>query len=411
MPLLFKTTITALAIMLAPALAQAASFSAKRGINLDIWTTWPDESRWNDPDVLLPFPEWRRTVGADQLSALKEAGFDFVRIPVDPSPFLSRVSAPLRERLIEEVRASVGLVNGAGLKAIVDMHLFPAGSNRSIGMAQVMDDAGMFDRYVETLRDMASAFRDADPGQVALELMNEPVIDCDGEGQWPARLKQLYAAVRASATRLTLILEGGCWGGADGLAALDPADYPDDNIVWSFHSYAPFLLTHQGATWAGDFIPYVTGIPYPPHAVPKAEMDAILDTIRARIQADAPWARRAGMLQYLDEEIAKIDTAEKLKAAMDAPFETVAKWASAHGGQPENIILSEFGMIRQEYGNPFVMPGASRAGYVKDMIGLAEQHGYAWSMWSYGGAFGVVEEFEGRKAEPDVMDMVRKLPR
>jgi hypothetical protein len=42
----------------------------------------------------------------------------------------------------------------------------------------------------------------------------------------------------------------------------------------------------------------------------------------------------------------------------------------------------------------------------RDMIARAEKHGFAWSMWSYGGAFGVVEEFDGRKAEPDVLEMV-----
>jgi endoglucanase len=45
---------------------------------------------------------------------------------------------------------------------------------------------------------------------------------------------------------------------------IDPREFPDDNLIWTFHSYEPFLLTHQGATWAGDFIPYVTGLPYPP---------------------------------------------------------------------------------------------------------------------------------------------------
>jgi hypothetical protein len=44
------------------------------------------------------------------------------------------------------------------------------------------------------------------------------------------------------------------------------------------------------------------------------------------------------------------------------------------------------------------------------MIGLAERDGFTWSLWSYGGAFGVVEEFDNRAAEPDVMEMVRGLP-
>ncbi len=78
---------------------------------------------------------------------------------------------------------------------------------------------------------------------------------------------------------------------------------------------------------------------------------------------------------------------------------------------PENIMLGEFGMIREEYGNPGIVPAKYRAAYYRDMIALAEAHGFAWSVWSYGGAFGVVDAFEGRRAEPDVLDMVRQLPR
>jgi hypothetical protein len=66
-------------------------------------------------------------------------------------------------------------------------------------------------------------------------------------------------------------------------------------------------------------------------------------------------------------------------------------------------------MIRQEWENPFVMPGPERAAYVKDMIEHAERHGFPWSVWEYSGSFGIVEEFEGRPAEPDVMDMIRGL--
>ncbi|TIV09764.1 MAG: glycoside hydrolase family 5 protein, partial [Mesorhizobium sp.] len=242
-----------------------------------------------------------------------------------------------------------------------------------------------------------------------LELMNEPIVDCDANGTnlWPDRQKKLFAAARASATRLTLILTGGCYSNAESLARIDPGTIPDDNIIWTFHSYDPFLLTHQGATWAGDFIQYVTGLPYPLTAVPKAQLDLTLDTIRDRIRAEAPWARQSGMLAYLDEQVAAMDSPEKLAAVMDAPFRTVDAWAKANGVRPQDITLGEFGMIRKEYGNGFVMPAAYRAAYVRDMIGRAEAHGFSWSVWSYGGAFGVVDAFDGEKAEPNVMDVIR----
>jgi hypothetical protein len=391
--------------------AHAAVFSAKRGLNLDIWETWPDPKDWSKAGVLLPFPEWRKSLDMNGLKALKADGFDFLRMPVDPSPFLSDQAAMLRPKLLQEVLASARLINAAGLKVIVDMHLIPSADDRSIGMGQVMDDAAQFDRYVELVREMARTLAGEDPAKVAFEPMNEPVIDCDGgTALWPDRQKRLFAAARASATRLTLILTGACYSSAAKLAEVDPRDYPDDNIIWTFHSYGPFLLTQQGATWAGDFIRYVTGLPYPPYKAPRAELDAALDTIRARIKAEAPLARRPAMLAYLDQEFATVDTKEKLDAVMDAPFDAAAAWAAKYKIPSDDMLLGEFGMIRQEYGNPYIVPGTHRAAYVKDMIGRAERHGFAWAIWGYGGAFGVVEAFGGSKAEPDVLDVVRSLP-
>lgn len=409
---MIKTLMAALLMLaaLAPP-AGAATFSMKRGLNLDQWTTWTGEEKWNDPNTILPYPEWRKFLNEGDLTALKEAGFDFLRMPVDPSPFLSDKTLPLRDDLYASVLDSARMINRAGLKVVVDLHLIPAGGSRKVGMSEVMDDPATFDAYIEVVRKMARTLAAEAPGQVALELMNEPILDCDGAGTnlWPDRQKKLFAAARASATRLTLILTGGCYSNADSLAKIDPKTIPDDNIIWTFHSYDPFLLTHQGATWAGDFIPYVTGLPYPLTAVPRAELDAALDMIRDRIRAKAPWTRRSGLLAYLDEQVASLDSPAKLLGAMDAPFKTVEAWARANGVKPENITLGEFGMIRQEYGNPYVMPGEYRAAYVRDMIARAEAHGFSWSVWGYGGAFGIVDAFDGKKAEPDVMNMIRSL--
>jgi hypothetical protein len=410
---MIKTLMSALLVMAASALpGQAASFSMKRGLNLDQWVTWPGEDQWGDAKATLPYPEWRKFLKEDDLKALKAAGFDFLRMPVDPSPFLSAETKALREDLYASVLDSARMINRAGLKVIVDMHLIPAGGNRGIGMTQVMDDPTTFDAYVEVIREMAHTLAAEDPAQVAFEPMNEPIVDCDTDGTslWPERQKKLFAAARASATRLTLIMTGACYSNAASLVKIAPKEIPDDNIIWTFHSYDPFLLTHQGATWAGDFIPYVTGLPYPLTSVPRAELDATLDAIRARIKAEAPWARQSGLLAYLDEQVAGMDTQEKLLGVMDAPFEKVEAWAKANGIKPQNITLGEFGMIRQEYGNPYVMPPKYRAAYARDMIARAEAHGFSWSIWSYGGAFGVIDAFNGEKAEPAVMDAIRSLP-
>lgn len=416
MALLTAMIKTLMALVLALAAStlscEAATFSMKRGLNLDQWVTWPGEDQWGDANAILPFPEWRKFLEEADLEALKDAGFDFLRMPVDPSPFLSNKTTGLRDQLYASVLDSARMINHAGLKVIVDMHLMPAGGSRTIGMGEVMDDPATFGRYVEMVRGMARTLAGEDPEKVALEPMNEPIVDCDSDGTnlWPDRQRKLFAAARASATKLTLVLTGACYSAASSLEKIDPRAIPDDNVIWTFHSYDPFLLTHQGATWAGDFIPYVTGLPYPLTAVPKAQLDVTLDTIRARIKAEAPWARQSGLLAYLDEQVASMDSADKLLGLMDAPFKAVEAWAKVNGIKPEDITLGEFGMIRQEYGNAHVMPARYRAAYVRDMIARSEAHGFSWSLWSYGGAFGVVDAFNGDKAEPDVMDAIRRLP-
>lgn len=391
--------------------AHAATFSMKRGISLDNWVTWPAEDRWGDPDVILPFPEWRRTVGEAELKALRADGFDFVRMPVDPAPLMSDAAAALHDRLLSDVLASVRLANAAGLKVVVDLHTIPWGGDRSVDTEKLLNDPALFERYIDMLRRIASALSGEDPTLVALELFNEPTSGCKpGDRGWPDKAKRLFAAARAAATRLTLVIPGACWGDAEGLSRLDPAEFPDRNLIWTFHAYAPFLVTHQGASWAGDVASHVAGIPYPPGSVSPDEFAAALEKIRDRIRAEAPLLRRNGILSYFDEQMEAISSPEKLRAVMEKPFLDVDAWAKAHGIAREDIFLGEFGMIRQEYGKLVVTEPQWRAAYVRDVIGIAEKHGFAWALWSYGGAFGVVESYEGEKAEPDVIGVVRELP-
>ncbi len=401
-----------LAVFFVPA-ADAAAFKPRRGISLDIWTTWPQEDQWSDAKAVLPFPEWRKTMGAKELKALKGAGFDFVRMPIDPSIFLSDKSAALHDQLYDSVLQSVKMAEDAGLNVIVDLHWLPGSATRPIGTSEVLKDTATFENYLTFTRRIAQSIARENPERVALEPFNEPTIDCDSDGtnDWPAKLKQTFAAARASAPDLTLILSGACWGGAEGLAKLDPKDYPDDNLIWSFHSYDPFIITHQGATWTGDFMPYVYGLPFPLYDTPKPELDKILDTIRERIKSDAPADKVSGHLAYLDEQVALIATEGGQEAEMERNFSIVSDWATKNNIDPSTIILGEFGIIRQEYQNPVIIPGPVRAAYYKAQMERAERHGFAWALWSYGGPFGVVEEFESRKSETDVIDMVKELSR
>jgi endoglucanase len=406
-PSLAKRIILVAAIGLASSTAFAAPVVFKRGVSMELWTSWPAETEWSKPEVLFPFPEWRRNVTPEGLKALKTAGLDFVRLPIDPGVFISPQTKDLRERLFTEIEATVTDLKSAGLNVIIDLHTIPGGGGSRPGAIEsVLANNEAFGAYTKIASDFAKRFAKGEG--IALELINEPVIDCEGATpkRWPAMIGRLHKAAREAAPNLTLVVTGGCWGDAAMLNDLPKSITKDPYVIFSFHSYAPFLLTHQGATWAGDFIPLVTGLPFPPDRYSQADLKTALGAVEANIRAKAPVHRVDGMIAYLGEQMAEIDSAKKLKLALEKPFLAAAKFAKTNKIPPERMILGEFGMINQEWGNPIKMPVDWRVDYMKDIRQLAEAKGYGWSIWSYSGAFGVAQGFSGEIINDGIIERV-----
>ena len=394
------------AIALANSTAFAAPVTFKRGVSMELWTSWPAESEWSKPEVLFPFPEWRRNVTPDALKALKTAGLDFVRLPIDPGVFMSPQTENLRERLFTEIETTVADLKSSGLNVIIDLHTIPGGEARPGSIETVLANNASFTAYTAIAEAFAKRF--ANTTNVALELINEPIIDCEGATpkRWPAMIGRLHKAARQAAPDLTLVVTGGCWGDAAMLKDLPKSITGDKNAIFSFHSYAPFLLTHQGATWAGDFIPFVTGLPFPPDRYGESDLRSALNAVEANIRAKAPATRVDGMIAYLGEQIAEIDNPEKLKAALEKPFLDAAKFAKSRKIPPERIILGEFGMINQEWGNSYKMPVDWRVDYMRQIRQMAEADGYGWSIWSYSGAFGIAQGFGGEVITDPIIERV-----
>jgi endoglucanase len=406
-PSLVKRTTLIAALMLASSTAFAAPLIFKRGVSMELWTAWPAESEWSKPEVLFPFPEWRRNVTPDALKALKTAGLDFVRLPVDPGVFISPQTKDLREQLFTEIEATVSELKGAGLNVIVDLHTIPGGGGSRPGAIEaVLANNESFTAYTGIAASFAKRF--ANTEGVALELINEPVIDCEGATpkRWPAMIGRLHKAARDAAPNLTLVVTGGCWGDAEMLKDLPKSVIKDQNVIFSFHSYAPFLLTHQGATWAGDFIPLVNGLPFPPDRYNEADLKSAVSAVEANIRAKAPAHRVDGMIAYLGEQVADINSAKKLKAAIEKPFMSAARFAKSHKISADRMILGEFGMINQEWNSTAKMPTDWRVDYMRQIRMLAEAKGFGWSIWSYSGAFGIAQGFGGEVITDGIIERV-----
>ncbi|NJR14206.1 MAG: cellulase family glycosylhydrolase [Phyllobacteriaceae bacterium] len=115
---------------------------------------------------------------------------------------------------MNEIADSVAEIRAAGLNVMVDLHTIPGGDARPASIERVLADNAAFDRYIDVAARFAARF--AKTEGVALELINEPVIDCEpGQNRWPDMIARLHGAARKAAPDLPLVVTAACWGDAE----------------------------------------------------------------------------------------------------------------------------------------------------------------------------------------------------
>jgi endoglucanase len=249
----------------------------RRGIGVGHAMGWAAvEPRPSRSFVFPAFAESARNLGTE-LKGLRRAGFDFVRLAVDPGPFL-QFQGLRRDRLDDLLMDRVKLFLSSGLGVIVDFH--PSDIHPDY-LAEALTrgvDTPLFQSYVRMLVRTAGLLERLQSRNVALEIVNEPPV---APARWQPMLEAAYKAVRERAPRLTLVLDGGDEGGIDGLLTLG-AFAKDPAALLSFHYYDPYQFTHQGAPW-----------------------------VDARYLADVPWVYRGsgGFALVRDEASAELDPA------------------------------------------------------------------------------------------------------
>ncbi|MDE2385004.1 MAG: cellulase family glycosylhydrolase [Alphaproteobacteria bacterium] len=338
--------------------------------------------------------EWRRGVSVhpgdeQQAKAIARAGFDFVRLTIDPFAPMARPSGFSEDAWLGQVEAALHPYRRAGLRVIVDLHPIPKSGGRRLGNEEYAS-AAIFTEYSGLAARIAARLDTLKDSGLAFEPFNEPEVDCaaldKGSAlQWPAMALLLHSAIRLKAPRLTLVLEGACWADARSLASLDPSTFADPNLIWSFHDYAPMVFSHQGASWVAGPSYFAHGLAFPPHA--GSEPAAMAQSLAAAAATTLQGAAKAGMLGALERAVADYFKPESLRAQMNAPVETVARWAKAHGVPPSRVLVGEFGALQGSgAGEPSV---TSRMAYLSAKRELFEAQGWGWSLWEWRGSFGI----------------------
>jgi len=330
---------------------------------------------YETPDALL------RNVAA--------AGFDFIRLTIDPGPFL-QLTGESRDALDRHLLAVIKRLSGYGFCVMVDFHPNEqVAAYAPVRLTRAIDDP-VFAAYAQMIKRTAGILAALRSDRIALELMNEPQYGWDAPTteRWQRMLEQLYAAARTVAPNMLIVVTGARGGDDKGLMAVDPAPF-DKNTLYSFHYYQPYEFTHQGVkstqpsarSWQ-----FISGLPYPAQSGdPERVWQGIERNIISSKGLDG--AEKQQTLREVRASVARYIDAGFGRAQIAAHFAAISDWAKQHGIAPTSILLGEFGVTRT-YGFYRASDPASQGAWLRDVRQEAESRGFRWAFWAltgYGG--------------------------
>lgn len=340
----------------------------RRGINLSEWF-----AQVYDPNGYTKehFQGW--TTSSD-ISLIKSAGFDHVRLSVNPQPMMD---AARRQNGTAEyfgyLDAAIKMILDAGLAVEIDMH------PESDFKARLANEDEFVERFADFWSMVARHYASWDADRVFFEVLNEP--EMRDAYRWYGVETKLAAAIRRAAPTHTILAAGARWDDDDDLVFLEPL--PDPNVVYVFHFYEPHLFTHQGARWSVYYWHWLKDLRYPSSPENAAQVAALVPEARDRLQ----------VVRYGQDHWDA--------ARIEAEINQVADWAKQRNAP---LTCDEFGVYR-EFADPL-----DRAAWIKDVRTTLERHGIGWAMWDYSGSFGLVTKRDGKATMDEKIVKALGLP-
>ena len=293
-------------------------------------------------------------LAASDFVAVKQAGFDHVRLPARfSSHALEKPPFTIEAAFLSRVDWAIDQALANGLAIIVDLHHY---------QSLMTEPEENRTRFIALWAQIAEHERGR-PATVAFELCNEPTAPLTAE-TWNGIMTDALRVVRGTNPQRTIVLEGVDWASAKNLRDTLSIPSGDAHIVGSFHMYQPILFTHQGA----DFMPSeweTTGVVFP--GPPSRPIEPGPHSLQKGWVAD--WFRR-----YNEEPPARNPSGP---ATIDNQLDVAHDFAER---TRLPVYMGEFGAIDNA-------DSASRAAWTRMTREGAERRGFGWAYWDDGGKF------------------------
>ncbi|MBK9990359.1 MAG: cellulase family glycosylhydrolase [Verrucomicrobia bacterium] len=351
-----------------------AGFVIQRGTNLSHWLS--QDFGW------APRDQWITT---EDMRFIAKQGFDHVRLPIDEKELWLPNGQPNNPEFDRMLKA-IGWCREAGLRVIVDLHTINAhhfnAANEGMAANTLWTDPKAQEHFLGLWRELSARLRHLPVDAVAYEFLNEAVAD--NAEDWNNLFLRCYKLLRATEPNRVFIMGANRWQMPENIPLLKVPE-GDKNIILSFHTYSPMLLTHYKADWVPLKV-YTGPVQYPGPVVDKATFEKIIQTYG----------------ESMREQIS--NTTENWgPARLRQEYEPAIRRARELGLQ---LYCGEFGCLP-------TVPRAARLAYYRDIVSVFEAENIAWANWEYKGDFGVYEwlGLKGLAGKPDTEFLRILLPK
>jgi endoglucanase len=311
-----------------------------RGVNLTGWFQVSSAQQ-------IQFRKYTR----QDFENIKSLGCDVVRLPVNLHYMTSgSPDYTLDPLFLEFLNPVIDWAEELGIHLILDNHTFDVSADTPDNIDQVL---------IPVWKQMAEEFKDRS-SLIYYEILNEPHGISDE--RWNEIQLQVINEIRKIDSVHTIIVGPAGWNSYNNLKYMPV--YEDDNLMYTFHFYDPFIFTHQGAGWTDPSLVPLSGVPFPYSESAMPDFPPELN---------GKWIESSFNNYQYEGTISKVR--ELLDIAAGFSRERNA-----------DVFCGEFGVyMKNSSANDRILWYSVVRTYL-------EYLGISWTIWDYHGGFGIYEK-------------------
>ena len=323
----------------------------QRGMGIGGWLTnykrfnvLPDE--WRMPITQGDLEHFDTYITEWDIDNIARMGMDHIRLGFDQI-VLEEAPGVWRERVLERIDRFIEWCEARHMSVVLNLHKAIGNYCDIQEPVQLLDSPALQERFI-ALWVMLEKRCAAHP-EVFFELLNE-VRSVDPE-QWNDLAERTLRAIRTLNPTRRVIIGSICWNSPDCLK--DLRVYGDENVIYTFHTYAPFEFTHQQSVLQPGPLYYNRAMPWPCDDIERYRDYHRLISGRDNVYAE---------FDRMDIDFIR----HELRGAV--------AFVKAH---PDKILwCGEFGTIRH-------CEVTSRENWMRDVITVLRENDMPYCVWNY----------------------------